>query len=135
MHSERLAHRPAIDGVVSEVHHRAPVRVHTLPVERGEYHLSLPEMLGAIEQEQRVRAQKGLEDGVRLPRVPFVGPECEDLLDDVRIGYEHQRGWHRRKPNRESFPVPSLMLGHHPKRVADPTNRLEGRASTVGRGR
>ena len=46
------------------------------PWNAGKHHLSLPEVLGAVEQQQRVLPEERLEHEVRLPGVTLVRPEA-----------------------------------------------------------
>ena len=83
-----------VDRLVRDVEHRASVGVHALAVERGEHHLALAEVLGAVEEEERVLAEERLEHEVRLAGVPLVRAESEDLLHDLGVGDHDDGGSH-----------------------------------------
>ena len=70
------APRPPVEFVVGDLAHHGLVRAHPVAVERRQHHLAPRQVLGALEQQQRPRADQRLSvicrpGGIVCPRSPY----------------------------------------------------------------
>ena len=85
MDRKRSPERPAIDHLVGDVAHEAPVELHALAVERRRHQAPLADVRRAVEHQQRVAAEERLQElAVLLPGDELLGVGGEDL--PVRVG-------------------------------------------------
>jgi hypothetical protein len=105
-------------------------------VERGQHEPSLTQVLGAVEQEHRARADDRGERRIGLSGPQQLGIAGEDLLDRGRVGHEHERP-DTGQPDREPVAIAAAARLEEGQRPRDPGEGLErgGPARTRREGR
>jgi hypothetical protein len=124
---ERHAHRPALHVALGDLADRVSPALDVVTVEGRQQQLAVAHVRFVVEREQRVRSNRGLENG----GVGFAGVEDgritrEDLLDEFRLGdVDHQaKTWEPTLGHRAVAPVEGPDVG---ERVPCEPDRVDQR--------
>ena len=128
LHREALAEGPPVDGVVGDRHDVAPVGLHALAVKGREHQLAHAHVLGAVEQDERARAEEGPQRDGHLARVHVVAVGREHLADVLGVRHDDQRR-HRGDVQQKGLAVPLAALFEEGERSPQPSPEVNrGRA-------
>ena len=86
---EGAAQRPSIHLVRGDVRHQRQIALHSVAVERGQHQPALAHVLGAIEQEDRMAAERRLQHAVGLAGVHPVAVVGEHRPDQIGVADAH----------------------------------------------
>ena len=133
---DRPARRPAVELLLGERGDRVAPARERLAVERREHQPPLAQVLGAVQQQDRVRAGERLQHARALAAAEHLGVGGEHALDVRGIGHEHHRSVRPCDLERERLAVASVAAAQQRRRPHDPLGHLDrGRLARPGRQR
>ena len=118
---------------LGDLAHQLAVARHALAVERRQHQAALAQVLGAVEQQHRARADDRRQRCVGLAGAQQLRIGGEDLLERDRVGDEDE-GADLGEPDREPVAVATPARVQERQRSRDPGERLQRRrAARPGR--
>ena len=132
---EPLVRAPGGDLALGDVLHHADERAHALAVEGGQHQLALRQVLAAVEQQHRARADDRLEHLRALAGVQDAGGRREHLAQLVGLREEDPLALGRSHVDREAVAVAGPAALHERDRARHPAEHVERREAGPGRQR
>ena len=116
---------PRVQVLVRELLDGRRPALQRLAVEGRQHEPALPEVLVAVQDQDRVAAHERLEEVRRVPALEHVGRGRVGALDLLGVAREHHRRVRPRRPDGERLAVASLRAAEEVRGAHDPLDRLE----------